>query len=189
MPVANVRPLIANPQKDFMKHTTEIETETETSTDTSIATDGSTEINPNTNSKKGLSPNPEEPCCSELDPDFDTDFGDPLPGPASRDGFPFVFVGVVVGLFVLVQPGSLSWIGKAITSDAAFKRSNLGTVQKITYVGGFAYATQVETDTQTLLLSGSVALQKGDSLERRDGPWSTEVCHRLSQQCWDLRSH
>jgi hypothetical protein len=187
LPVANVRSLITNPQKDFMKHTTEIETEI--SPDASNASDGSTEINPNTNSKKGLSPNPEDPCCLELDPDFDTDFDESLPGPASRDGFPFVFVGVVVGLFVLVQPGSLSWIGKAITSNAAFKRSNLGTVQKITYVGGFAYATQVETDTQTLLLSGSVALQKGDHLERRDGPWSTEVCHRLSQQCWDLRSH
>jgi hypothetical protein len=105
------------------------------------------------------------------------------------DYFPLVFAAALLSLFLLIQPDSLSGIGKVFTRDSDIKRKNIGTVQKITYVGGFAYATQIETEHTTLLLNGSANLQKGDRLERREWSTGVEICNQVSHKCWDLRSH
>lgn len=105
------------------------------------------------------------------------------------DYFPLAYVAALVSLFILIQPDSLSGIEKVFTRDSDIKRQNIGTVQKITYVGGFAYATQIETEHTTLLLNGSANLQKGDRLERREWSTGVEICNQVSHKCWDLRSH
>jgi hypothetical protein len=64
----------------------------------------------------------------------------------------------------------------------------LGTVRKVTFIGGFSTSTQVDTETQTLLLRGAAGLQPGATLERRKGFWDTQACEPQTDACWDLLS-
>jgi hypothetical protein len=64
----------------------------------------------------------------------------------------------------------------------------LGVVKKVSYIGGVRTATQVDTDSRTLLLRGAANVKLGVSLERRKGSWDTEVCEQQTSNCWTLES-
>lgn len=68
------------------------------------------------------------------------------------------------------------------------EREYLGVLQKITYVGSFGVDTQIETESQTLLLRGSADLNKGARLERREGLFDIQVCVVGTESCWGLRN-
>lgn len=68
------------------------------------------------------------------------------------------------------------------------EREYLGVLQKITYVGSFGVDTQIETESQTLLLRGSADLDKGARLERREGLFNVQVYVVGMYSCWDLRN-
>lgn len=81
----------------------------------------------------------------------------------------------------------LPWTLRLINSiGAPAEREYLGTVQKITYVGGLGPDTQVDTESRTLLLSGPVVIQKGIPLERRIGRFDSDICIAKTDQCWHL---
>jgi hypothetical protein len=64
----------------------------------------------------------------------------------------------------------------------------LGTVRKVTFVGGLGHATQIDTENQSVLLRGSVSLLLGTALERRNRWGDEEVCDLKSGACWELLS-
>lgn len=68
------------------------------------------------------------------------------------------------------------------------ERTFLGTVQKVTFVGGLMPSTQVDTQSQTLLLRGAASLAQGARLERRRWWGDPEVCDMQSGACWQIMS-
>ena len=64
----------------------------------------------------------------------------------------------------------------------------LGTVQRIYFVGGLGRDTQIDTESQSLLVNGIAHLQPGTTLEQRKGFWGPEVCARDTSACWKLVS-
>ncbi len=61
----------------------------------------------------------------------------------------------------------------------------LGTVQKISFVGGLWIGTQIETETLTLLVARRASLQKGTPLQSRDNFFSRRICVTVTERCWD----
>lgn len=81
----------------------------------------------------------------------------------------------------------LPWTLRLINSiGVPAEREYLGTVQKISYVGGLGPDTQVDTESRTLLLRGAVVIQKGVPLEQRIGLFDSDVCIAKTDQCWHL---
>lgn len=96
---------------------------------------------------------------------------------------------IVIGLLILLlftSPWTLDWIRGVGSKARHAEREYLGVVQKITYVGGFGTNTQIEADSQTLLLRGAVELKKGARLERRESLFDIQVCELETGACWDL---
>ncbi|WP_114968236.1 hypothetical protein [Rhodoferax ferrireducens] len=99
-------------------------------------------------------------------------------------------LGLILAMAVAFQ---LLWFSPRIIRAVANlgqpdERVLLGTVRKVTFIGGFSTATQIDTETQTLLLRGAASLQPGASLERRKGFWDTQACELQTGACWDLLS-
>ncbi|GAB3493902.1 hypothetical protein GCM10027399_14320 [Curvibacter fontanus] len=96
-----------------------------------------------------------------------------------------LFFGVVflIMLSLIFWP----WTYRAINSiGVPAQRQYIGTVQKITYVGGFGANTQIDTESRTLLLNGVANLQKGERLEERLNLMDSDVCKVGTDQCWHL---
>lgn len=68
------------------------------------------------------------------------------------------------------------------------ERVLLGSVQKVSFIGGLVPSTQVNTESQTLLLRGAASLPQGAWLERRKWWGDPEVCETQSGACWQLMS-
>ena len=62
---------------------------------------------------------------------------------------------------------------------------DLGTVQKISFIGGLWIGTQIETETLTLLVVRRASLQKGTPLQSRDNFFSRRICVAGTERCWD----
>ena len=62
---------------------------------------------------------------------------------------------------------------------------DLGTVQKISFIGGLWIGTQIETETLTLLVVRRASLQRGTPLQSRDNFFSRRICVAGSERCWD----
>lgn len=111
----------------------------------------------------------------------------PQPKPASWDGLWFFLVLMTVLLSIILLPKILrlvSGLGKPVAGVY------LGSVQKVTYIGGFGLRTQIDTDNQTFLLSGAVQVNKGTRLELRRGIiFDAEVCEVGTRSCRNLISH
>lgn len=68
------------------------------------------------------------------------------------------------------------------------ERAFLGTVQKVTFIGGFGASTQVDTESHSVLLRGAASVRQGARLERRKDSWAVQVCDMQTRACWDLIS-
>lgn len=60
----------------------------------------------------------------------------------------------------------------------------LGTVQRISFIGGLRTRTQVDTETRSVLLEGVVDLRKGHRLELRPQNVDGDVCDLDSAACY-----
>ena len=61
-----------------------------------------------------------------------------------------------------------------------------GTVQSINFVGSFFRRTQVDTETEPLLVFDYVALPKGTPLELREDYYSRRLCVAGTLRCWKV---
>ena len=78
----------------------------------------------------------------------------------------------------------LPWTMRVVNSLLApAEKEYLGTVQKITYVGGLGNDTQIDTETRTFLLRGPVIINKGARLELRKGAFDSQVCDLVTGVC------
>ncbi|MDO8767373.1 MAG: hypothetical protein Q7K57_01430 [Burkholderiaceae bacterium] len=129
---------------------------------------------------------PEDPC--DL-PEEDQEYMDSEEKPKPRESM-LGSLGLILVVFALLQVMLFSpEIFRALVNmGKPDVRVFLGTVQKVTYVGGFGTSTQVDTENQTLLLRGAASFKLGAQLERRKGFWDTEVCELQTGACWDLKS-
>ncbi|UUZ69768.1 hypothetical protein LP416_10715 [Polaromonas sp. P2-4] len=103
----------------------------------------------------------------------------------SEDDFSILVLGVLILtlLALLFWP----WASRLIDSLwAPAEKEYLGTVQKITYVGGLGNHTQIDMETRTLLLRGPVIINKGARLELRKGVLDSQVCDIDTGVCRDL---
>ena len=107
----------------------------------------------------------------------------PQAGDDSRVMLLFFGATFVILLSLLTWPWPYELI---ISLGGPAEREYVGTVQKITYVGGLGPDTQIDTETRTLLLRGAVLIQKGVRLEQRKGAFDSDVCIVSSDQCWHL---
>lgn len=108
---------------------------------------------------------------------------------ASGDSFAMFLFFCVMGLMLLMLLASLfwPWTYRVINSiGAPEQREYLGTVRKITYVGGLGADTQIDTENRTLLLRGVVIIHQGVPLEQRVGLLDSDVCIVTTDQCWHL---
>lgn len=64
----------------------------------------------------------------------------------------------------------------------------LGSVQRSSFIGGFATRTQVETTAQTILLYGAIEIGNGTSVERRVTTISNQLCVVGSNTCHEIAS-
>lgn len=145
----------------------------------STTTDPNPKANPKGNPNP--SPNPDDEVLNEP--------GDELPAPDAHPsnggaGLLFWLFLAVIVLPVLIFT---SWGERLINGlGAGDQREYLGTVQKISYIGGLGSNTQVDTETRTLLLRGPVILTQGTALERRILNFTSDVCVVKTDQCWHL---
>lgn len=99
-----------------------------------------------------------------------------------------LFFGVVI--VILLSLLAWPWPYRVINDLwGPTEREYLGTVQRITYVGGFGADTQIDTETRTFLLSGPALILKGTRLERRQRIFDSEVCDMDTDACRDLIGH
>ena len=61
---------------------------------------------------------------------------------------------------------------------------DVGSVQKIHFVGGIRISTQIDTETGTLLIYDTVNLPKGTLLQTRESHFGWRVCVANTQRCW-----
>lgn len=136
-------------------------------------------------------PNPQGNLNPSLNPDDEVLYepGDEPPAPDAKksDGGAGHLFWLFLVVFVLPVLIFTSWGEHLINGlGAGDQREYLGTVQKISYVGGLGSDTQVDTETRTLLLRGPVILTKGTALERRILNFTSDVCVVKTDQCWHL---
>ena len=124
------------------------------------------------------------------DPDRDDK---PKPADSTMSSLGLILVMVMVMVMVMAIAFQILWFSPRLIRAVANlgqpdERVWLGTVRKVTFIGGFSTSTQVDTETQTLLLRGAVGLKPGATLERRKGFWDTQACEPQTGACWDLLS-
>lgn len=115
---------------------------------------------------------------------------DPLPGPVkTKKEFPVfgIFLTLLI-IATLLLPWIPQWFQNTGSKTVHAKRENLGTLQKLTYIGSVGVNTQIETQSTTLLLRGAADIKKGVQVERREGWLGVQVCEVGSQSCWELMS-
>lgn len=61
---------------------------------------------------------------------------------------------------------------------------DVGTVQKLYFVGGFGIDTQVETEAGTFLIWARVNIPKGMVLQSRENYFGRRLCVATTQRCW-----
>ena len=95
---------------------------------------------------------------------------------------------IVPGAIVLLAWGNLGVeLYARLSRDPRLDtREYLGTVQRISYVGGLRIHTQIDTETRTVLLHGAVLTQRGARLELRRLAWGPEVCDLDRLACYAL---
>jgi hypothetical protein len=71
---------------------------------------------------------------------------------------------------------SVLWAPEVVTE--------VGTVQKIHFVGGFRISTQIDTESRTLLLWNIVDLPRGTPLQMREDFYERRACVANTQRCW-----
>lgn len=111
------------------------------------------------------------------------DAGQCKAGDNSREVF------LVLGVLILILLALLFWPWASRLIDSLWapaEKEYLGTVQKITYVGGLGNHTQIDTETRTFLLRGPVLIDKDARLERRKGIFGSQVCDMDTGVCRDL---
>lgn len=132
-------------------------------------------------------------CQDDLQGDLsDGDYGCPdcceQPGP-KKSGLPdlaFIVLLVMASQAIWFSPEIIRAVAK---SGEIRERVFLGTVQRVTFIGGLVPSTQVDTENQTFLLRGAASLAQGARLERRRWLGDPEVCDMQSGECWQLMSH
>lgn len=105
-------------------------------------------------------------------------------GPDSSERAFIVLVALALGMIPLSPQ-----ISRALAHlGPATEQVLLGKVVKVTFLRGMGHATQVDTEKESVLLSGAVSLAAGTPLERRRHWWDLEVCDLRSGDCWELVS-
>lgn len=84
-----------------------------------------------------------------------------------------MLLAVLVFVFLIYLPQILAAL---VNVDKPHERVALGTVQRITYVGGIGDRTQIDTEIQSYLVRGIVSLRKGEALQQRKTLWGRELC-------------
>jgi hypothetical protein len=97
-------------------------------------------------------------------------------------------LGLIIVFALLIQATIYSpqIVGALTNLTQPGERVFLGTVQKVAFTGGLGTATQVDTESHTLLLRGAASLTPGARLERRKGWWAMQACDMQTSACWDL---
>ena len=63
--------------------------------------------------------------------------------------------------------------------------TDVGTVQKIYFVGWLGFSTQIDTETRTFLALDIVNLPKGTPLQTRQDYFGRRVCVANTKRCWE----
>lgn len=63
--------------------------------------------------------------------------------------------------------------------------TDVGTVQKIYFVGWLGFSTQIETETRTFLAWDIVNLPKGTPLQTQQDYFGRRVCVANTKRCWE----
>jgi hypothetical protein len=97
-------------------------------------------------------------------------------------------LGLIIVFALLIQATIYSpqIVGALTNLTQPGERVFLGTVQKVAFTGGLGTATQVDTESHTLLLRGAASFRQGARLERRKGWWAMQACDMQTSACWDL---
>ena len=111
---------------------------------------------------------------------------DKVPGRAARVRFwPFMFFLFVYGSATapfywpyLKKQAAIVWADDVV--------QDIGTVQRISFIGGLGIGTQIETETSTLLVRRMANLSKGTLLQRRDNFFRRRICVAESERCWEV---
>ena len=112
--------------------------------------------------------------------------GQPAQGEPDADLTPWLLLIMLLTLMLVVLT-PLAW--RAIRAYGLPDVTRpLGTVQRITFLGGWGTTTQVDTQTHSVLLRGAVNLTLGTELEQRKKFWGFEVCEVHSERCESMVS-
>ena len=81
-------------------------------------------------------------------------------------------------------PFTMAWITQQWDiRNAPDVVTSAGMVQRINFVGSFSGRTQIDTETEVLLVSGYVTLSKGTPLEYRQDYYEKRVCVAGTLNC------
>ena len=67
-----------------------------------------------------------------------------------------------------------------------YTEEDWGTVKTIHYVGSLGPTTQVDTDRKTFLLRGTVNIDQGTRVVRREDYFGKAICIDSTKTCWEL---
>jgi len=67
--------------------------------------------------------------------------------------------------------------------------TELGAVQRITYIGGLATHTQIDLKNQSVLVMGAALLENATLLELRSQGNRAKVCVVSTERCWTRLGH
>ena len=95
---------------------------------------------------------------------------------------------LIFALLIQITIFSPQIVGALTNLVKPSERAFLGTVQKVTFIGGFGTSTQVDTESHSVLLRGAASIRQGVRLERRKDSWAVQVCDMQTSACWDLLS-
>lgn len=95
-----------------------------------------------------------------------------------------LFMCVLLGL-LLFWPQVKQWIPGLADPP---KVQVLGQVQRSSFVGGWGVRTQVEVETGSLLLRGSVEIERGALVERRVTALDEQLCVVGTNRCHEILS-
>jgi len=124
---------------------------------------------------------------NNINPDNEPDLHAEPPAPIFKPGVSgYAFALLTLMLVLILLYWMLSGLITAVSTPTRPAREDLGTLQRITYIGGLGSHTQIDTERQTLLLRGTVILTKGHRLERRERFLESEVCDLDNGDCWEL---
>ena len=121
-------------------------------------------------------PNSTTPSAGEGNPKPDNEIG--------VVGLIFVFLGGLLLMTTLV-----GWIFLATglyTRWVPYTLEDWGTVQTIRYVGSLGPSTQLDTDRKTFRVWGTVNIDKGTRVVRRQDYFRQEICIEGTTTCWTL---